>query len=349
MATVQRIEREAARLLPDLLRDLLDEPDLTLEPPEAAPDRGIDFVAHDNRGRTWAMQVKASSGPGQVVTAARHLAESAPEDAIPLFVVPFMSRSGADAAARERLNWLDLSGNAAIRAENLYVWVDGRPNRYTSRGRRSSPFAPKSARITRTLLLEPARWWLQRDLVDATGLDDGTVSRIVSRLDEELLLERRDRELRPRDPVLLLDAWADHYRFDRHDAVSCHVSGSGIEVARKVAPRLEALDVHHAFTGLPAAWAIDHFARFRLSTVYVEDDPRDVAERLEARQGTRGANLQILGPNDVGVFAGEQKRDGLNCVATVQIYLDLLNLAERADEAARHLRAHHLRWHGASR
>jgi hypothetical protein len=81
-------------------------------------------------------------------------------------------------------------------------------------------------------------------------LDDGNVSRIVRRLDEEFLLERRDREVRPRDPNLVLDAWAQDYRFDRHDIVPAHISGNGIEVARSLADGLGELKIHHAFTGL---------------------------------------------------------------------------------------------------
>jgi hypothetical protein len=164
-----------------------------------------------------------------------------------------MSDAGARVAEDAGVNWLDLSGNASIRAENLLVWVQGRPSAYRSRGRPSSP---------------------------ETGLDNGTVSRVVRRLGDELLLENHGREVRPRDPGLLLDAWADDYRFNHHDVVAAHMTGSGIEVARAVAERLNDADVHHAFTGLSAAWAIDRFARFRMNTVYVEGDPRDAAESL---------------------------------------------------------------------
>jgi hypothetical protein len=104
--------------------------------------------------------------------------------------------------------------------------------------------------------------------VAAAQLDDGNVSRIVRRLDEAALLERRDKELRLRDPDLLLDAWAQECRFDRHDAILGHVSGSGIEVARNLAENLSKRQIAHAFTGLPAAWEIDRFAQFRLATVY---------------------------------------------------------------------------------
>lgn len=348
-ANAKSIERDALRQVPGLLAELLDEPDAELTTDELRPDSRIDLLARDAHGRGWAIEFKGASGPGQVDQAAKQLKAFGDADAIPLLVVPYMSRAGAESAERAALNWIDLSGNASIRDEGLRVWVQGRPAEHRTPGRPSSPFAPKSARISRALLLGPERWWRQRDLVAATQLDDGNVSRIVRRLDEAALLERRDKELRPRDPNLLLDAWAQEYRFNRHDAISGHVSGSGIEVARNLTENLSKRQIKHAFTGLPAAWVIDRFAQFRLTTVYVDLDPRDVVEQLDIRQGSKGANVQILGPDDAGVFAGERERDGLTCVSTVQTYLDLLNLPERAKEAAQHLREHSLDWHGRPR
>lgn len=340
------IEREASHRLPGLLARMLDDPGVKLR--EAGRQEGpeIDLVAQDGRGHRWAFAVKNSGRPGQISRAADLLESAETKGAVPVLVVPFMSEAGAEAADRAGLNWIDLSGNAHLRAENLHVWLQGRPNEFRSPGRPSSPFAAKSARITRVLLLDPSHWWRQKELVEATQLDDGNISRIVRRLDEEWMLERREREFRPRDPGLLLDAWAQDYRFDRHDSVACHISGGGVEVADRLAGQLEEHGIRHAFTGLPAAWALDHFARFRLTTVYVEGNPRKIADRLELRRGTEGANVRLLGPNDVGVFTGEQNREGLRCVSTVQTYLDLLNLPERAAEAAEHLRNRWLDWHG---
>lgn len=343
------LEREAARRLPRLLGELLDEDDLELDRgSELASGRRADFAFADSKGRRWVVEFEANSRPGRVLHSVEQLRAFAGDDAIPLLVVPHMSDAGARVAEEAGVNWMDLSGNASIRAENLRVWVQGRPSAYRSRGRPSSPFAPKSARVARVLLLDASRWWRQKDVVEETGLDNGTVSRVVRRLEEELLLENRGREVRPRDPALLLDAWADDYRFDRHDVVATHVSGNGIEVARAVAKGLDEADVHHAFTGLSAAWAIDRFARFRMNTVYVAGDPRDAADAIGARLSARGANLQIVGPDDIGVFAGEQSCDDLNCVSLPQVYLDLLHLPERADEAARQLRAEHLWGHAAA-
>lgn len=338
------IEREAFRLLPSLLADVLDEERVDLDQNEERRDRGVDALADDTRGRRWAIEIKSSSRPGQVDRAAAQLEHLEDEGFIPILVVPFMSKAGAETADRRGLNWLDLSGNAHIRDEGLYVRVQGQPDRLRAAGRPSSPFASKSARITRTLLLDPARWWRQKDLADTTGLDDGNVSRIVRRLDDEALLQRRERELRPRDPGLLLDAWAQDYRFDRHQAVFGHLSGGGMEIARELDERLVDATVVHAFTGLPAAWAMSHFATFRLTSVYVEGDPYSIAEGAEMRLGEKGANVQLLGPDDDGVFAGGKKFDGLPCVAPVQAYLDLLSLPERSREAADRLRAELMPW-----
>lgn len=332
------LEREALHRLTDLFADLLDEPaDAMRLHRESGPDRGIDAVV-DHRDRRWVISVKSSSSPGSVASAAEQLASVSGQDGVAVLVVPFMTPAGAKAAAERGLSWIDLSGNAHVRADDLYIWVDGRPNQFTAPGRPSSPFAPKSSRVARVLLLDPHRWWRQKDLAEATDLDRGRVSRVVRRLDEDELLARDQAQVRPRDPQLLLDAWADHYRFDRHDVITGHLSGSGVELARDLDEQLGKANIDHAFTGLPAAWTLTRFARFRLNSVYVHGDPRDAAQSVGLRRNERGANVQLIGPDDRGVFIGERTVDELPCVSPVQTYLDLRHLPERAAEAAAELR-----------
>ena len=334
-------EREARDRLPSLLADLVGSTTVTLSPP--ALTGPVDIAASDEDGRIWLIEVKSTSRPDQVVSAAQQL-RSYGGPGVPLLVVPYMSPHGAKAASEQGLNWLDLSGNARIRTKDLYVRVEGRTNSLRSPGRPTSPFAPRGARVTRALLDAPLRYWRQYELVAVTGLTDGSISRVVGRLDRAGLLQRHGPMLRPRDPSVLLDAWEQDYRFDAHDAVLGHVSGSGQEVTEWLAQHLMPLSIHFAFTGLAAAWCVDRFARYRLTTVFVDMDPRTVADRLAIRREPRGANVQLLCPNDEGVFMNEQYCDGLPCVATVQTYLDLRHLPERAQEAADHLRAQQLRW-----
>ncbi|MGH2945153.1 MAG: type IV toxin-antitoxin system AbiEi family antitoxin [Solirubrobacteraceae bacterium] len=307
---------------------------------------GVDLVIELPDGRRWVAEVKSSARSADVATAARQARAYAREGELPVVVVPYMGAAGARAAAAEGVGWVDLSGNARLRDGDLFVRVEGRPNRYPSRGRPSSPFAPASARVTRHLLQDPERSWRQAELSKATGLDDGRVSKLVARLDELELLERDGALLRPRDPDALLDAWAADYNFDGHDIVACHLTapGGGVELAREIADGLVEAKIPHALTGLPAAWMLDKFAQFRLLSVFVGEDPRRVADLLGARAEPRGANVQLIGPNDRGVFVGAEDVDGVRVVAPVQAYLDLLALPERAREAAEHLREKRLNW-----
>jgi len=339
-------EREALQRLPAILEDLLDEPvAASLKLSEA--DDGVDAVV-DARGYRWLIEVKSGSSPGAVALVADHMERLPIQDGMAMLVVPFMTPAGAKTAADRNLNWLDLSGNAHIRAERLYISVQGRPNLFPTRGRPSSAFAPKSSRVTRALLLNPDRWWRQKELSEHADLDRGRVSRVVRRLEDDELLARDGALLRPRDRDLLLDAWVDEYRFDRHDIITGHLSGSGVELARQVDHQLSRAGVDHAFTGLPAAWMVNRFARFRLNSVYVQGDPRAAAEAIELRRNERGANVQLIGPSDRGVFDGQRNIDGLPCASLVQVYLDLLSLPERAPEAAEELRQGGAIWHATT-
>lgn len=339
------VEREARHRLPSLLASLLDisADQVKIEPVD---HRGYDELVRIG-DRRWLVKVKSSGSPGIITAAAERMASAAADagpEALALLVVPYMTHAGTKTAAELGLNWLDLSGNARLRDRGLYVRVEGRPNKFPQRGRPATPFAPKSARIARVLLLDPWRWWRQKDLAEETGLDDGHLSRIVRRLDDDGLLEIPSAEFRADDPEVLLDAWADAYRFNRHDIVPAHVTGSGTELAAELHRRLTDAGIGHAFTGLPAAWALAHHARYRLASIYVEGDPRAVLDAAGMRRGERGANVQLIGPDDHGVFAGTQEVEGLPCVSPPQVYLDLLHLPERAQEAADQLRSDRLLW-----
>jgi hypothetical protein len=242
---------------------------------------------------------------------------------------------------------MDLSGNAHILAPGLRVLVDGRPNRFRSSGRPQNTFAPKSARVVRWLLSHPSEPLTQRQIAHATDMAEGYVSRIVGRLEHEGYLARDEGcAVLPKDPSLLLDAWREAYQFSKHTLHQGHVAArSGDALLRFVADTLSAQRIEHAATGLAGAWALTHFAAFRIATLYLPTDPSPaLLERLGFREHPRGANLWLVVPNDAGVFQGAVKKDGIRCVHPVQVYVDLKDHPERAPEAAERLRTELLTW-----
>jgi hypothetical protein len=178
-------------------------------------------------------------------------------------------------------------------------------------------------------------------------MTEGFVSRIASRLEEQSYVVREaNGALRVKDPRLMLDAWRDEYRFDKHTLIQGHVAArSGDALARLVGQALTTASVEHAATGLAAAWQLTRFAAFRIATFYIAEAPStQLRESLGLREEARGANLWLAIPNDVGVFQGAELKNGVRCVHPVQAYIDLKAHPERAPEAAERLRSEFLNW-----
>jgi len=300
---------------------------------------------------SFAVEWKAESTAAAVSHAAEQVKRAAselkPGDAVPLVAVPYMGEVGRNICDQAKVSWLDLSGNASIHAPGLIVVREGKPNRFIKRGRPSSPFAPKSARIARWFLVHPRSEIRQADLARATGLGQGFVSRIVGRLIElDLLVPSNNQVLRVTNHDRLLDAWREDYNFHVHELIQGHVAAkSGEDLVKELRHAAKAGGVRLAFTGLAGAWIHDRHAGFNVVTAYLKQafDEAWLAP-LSFRAGERGANVWLLRPRDNGVFDGETSVDGIPVVHPVQVYLDLKGHSERSAEAAEEIRKRHLTW-----
>ena len=342
-------EGQAIREVAERLAELLDvdpaDVGIRHSPARAPVDALIDLA-----GRTFAVAWKAAGAAAPVAMAAERARDSAGQGGravIPLVAVPFMGRAGREQCEEAGVGWVDLSGNASISAPGIRVLVEGQPNRFKRRGRPSSAFAPKSARIARWLLLHPHRPMSQRAIAQATDMDEGFTSRIVSKLEEDELINRHeDGAISARDPDLLLEAWGEDYEFSKHRILQGHAPArSGEALLGQLSGRLREEGIPHAATGLAAAWLMTRFAAFRIVTLYLPEGPgRGAVERLGIREEAQGANVWLVVPNDQGVFHGAADWGGRRCVHPVQVYLDLQAHPERAKEAAQQVRKEYLNW-----
>jgi hypothetical protein len=298
----------------------------------------------------FVIEAKPNSHAESIASATESVSSAArtvSKKAIPLVAVPFMGELGERLCRDRGVGYVDLSGNAHIEAPGLRIHVTGRPNQYVRRGRPSSVFAPKSARIARILLLDPQQWWRQSDLADTADVGPGYVSHICKRLEQDRLIERdENRAVRPRDPDILLDAWQAQYDFRRHEIREGHVSvRSGEELVRRVIEACDETRFRYALTGLAAAWLLAPYAGYRLVAVYITKAPSNkLLSTLKWHDEPKGANLLLVRPNDEDVFHGAELIKGISCVSPVQAYLDLQAMPERAEEAAERLRREHLGW-----
>ena len=332
---------QAVQRLSEVLGVRIDPASVRFEPRFGG--RRVDAVVEGGPLK-FAMEWRASGSLGHVFHAVhqvRAMASDLPDSMIPLLAVPFMGESARAYCEETGIAWLDLSGNAKITGPGLYIHALGHDNRFRRPGRVESAFGPKGSRVARWMLMNPGRAIRQRALATATGLNEGYVSRVVSRLMEMGLLERDDRGIQVVDAERLLDAWRDDYRFERHVVMQGHIAvAAGESVVQKVAHALDHAEAGYAVTGLAAAWYWTRYAGYRLSTVYLsESPPVELLGVLGFRETQRGSNTWLVVPRDEGVFNGVSKVDGIYCAHPVQVYLDLKSHPERAAEAAEEIRS----------
>lgn len=316
--------------------------------------RGADLLLHGG-GITFAVEWKAVGDAANVGSAVRQLVGTRRGKGrltkfVPVVAVPHMGETGRRICGEAGLSWLDLSGNAWIDAPGRQVHILGQPNRFLRAGRPANVFAPKSARVVRALLMAPAQAFSQTDLAVASGVDKGRVSRLVRRLAAMGLVEaREDRLIRLKDPSLALEAWREAYDFETHAVRRGHVAVRGPEdLLARLAEASGAHGPAWALTGLGAAWQLTRFAMYRLTTVFLREQPSaEWLRKIGFRDEPRGANVWFVRPVDDAVFEGSSVVDGVPCVHPIQVYLDLKAEPERSLEAADELKKRLLTWSAA--
>lgn len=341
-------EQQILAQIPKALAGILDLRPSELEVRRApgAQDPGFDLLIRAG-GRTFAVEVKSSAQQAPAaLSRLKSLARRRGADHIPLLVVPHMTEFAKRACEQGGVSWFDLSGNASITAKDLHIRILGLPDVFKRRGRPSTVFGPKSSRIARFLLINSFQETTQAEIVRGARLEKGFVSKVVRRLvDLGHLRPSAGRKYAVVNRALLLDAWCEENRLSQHAMIGAHLtSRSGPEMVKQIAGALDSENIHHAFTGLAAAWLYTQFASFRLASLYVDAQFDRLGPLLGAREVEQGANLWLLVPRDDGVYMGLQRVAGFACVHPAQVYVDLKNHPERSQEAAEVLRERLLGW-----
>ncbi len=340
----QRTVQELAQRLAELLAVPASRVSVNLEPFVPGDESNRADLLVTAGGFKFAVEWKASGSAAAVamaVRSVRRFVEKSRKKLIPLVAAPYIGEVGQRLCAEAEIGWLDLSGNAHLVAPGLRVNIEGKPNQFKRTGRPRSLFAPKSARIARSLLIEPERAFSQRELAKVSGLDEGFTSRIVRQLEDQRLVSRgANGAVKVADFGALLDGWREVYEFSKHHIVRGHIAArSNDEILRRVSGQLKRGKLEHAATGLAGAWLCSGFAGFRLVVVYVAELPgKEACQEMGFHETERGENIWLVQPNDAGVFHGSTEREGIACAHAVQVYLDLKNHPERSAEAAEALR-----------
>lgn len=266
-----------------------------------------------------------------------------------MLALPFVSSRMADLCREYGWTWFDLAGNCLIDVPGaLHLERTGNPPVHEPPKPRANLGTPEASRVVRTILaLENAGTrWKQRDIRDyslppgslQSPVSLGLVNKVVRHLRDEAFIEKSaGGGFQISEPLKLLTAWRDAYRFDRHEQRGYFTLLQG----RKLHETLARLDLatggFSAYAAFSAAdFQAPHVRQPRVWVYVSEQEIPRFEKAIEAKWVDSGENLSVLIPNDDGVFylrdAGEGNR--MACTNAVQTYVDLYHCGGRGEEAA---------------
>ena len=260
---------------------------------------------------------------------------------VPVLAMPWVSPRMAELCAQAGWSWFDLAGNHSLDIPGLL--------RLQRSGLESTMKAPRptthlgsgsTGRVIVALLLpeHAGRLWTQRELQKQAQVSLGLVNKVIRHLrDEAFIGEDKDGGFRLLEPLKLLFAWRDAYRFKKHRRLGYFTLQQGEKLRRALASLAEPSQGHALYSVFSAAEQQAPHVRQNKTWLYLREQDLPQLERLaEAKRVDSGDNLVILIPHDIGVFfpADRGGNDALGCTNLVQTYVDLYHSGGRGAEAA---------------
>ena len=247
------------------------------------------------------------------------------------------------------LSYAAADGELFVHAPPVHVERPPRRRAATPAPAPTAPFAIRSSRVPRWLLLHTEERPSFRELAKAVELSEAMVSRTMRALADDGLVavevdptDARRRKVRLRDAQTLLDAFERAAAARRPRRVTWDVGArdatEAIERLRTTAKRLAR---PYAVSGLAGAAFIRRVVEPADVSVWISrDDPERWAEELVAVPSRPGPGRIIahIAP-DPFVLSLATSYDDVRIADPVQLYLDCRRVGERALEAADAIRA----------
>lgn len=250
-----------------------------------------------------------------------------------LVVSNWLSARTQELLREQDVNYLDLTGNAYVQANHPAIFI-----RSTGANRNPAPAereraglrGPKASRLIR-ILLDRLPPYSVRDLAQMTALTPGYVSRLLSALEYDALVDRsRTGAVKTVARAPLLRRWVEVYDVLKSNQPTHLLASQGpLEAFNRVAGLDD--DSGIVVTGSFAAVRAAPVAAPAMLMAYVRD-PVAVATALNLLPARQGANVVLLRPYDEVVWERTNRFDGVRYAAFSQVAADLLTGPGRMPE-----------------
>jgi hypothetical protein len=215
---IEQLEREIDRYAPLTIKSI--EREVQLE--GFLADALIEFCIADGPCFKAMVEVKTVATPKIISQAAQqltaYLRRIDDKTIVPVVIVPYMGTEQAQTLQQEGISWIDLSGNMVIRVGNrVYIERTGKKNLFPDTSPIKKIFEGTSSLVSRALLLKKEPFRSLNEIYGFINQRSGnitlsTVSKVLSSLEEGLLITKTEAGISVTNREKLLDKLVDGYR-----------------------------------------------------------------------------------------------------------------------------------------
>lgn len=262
----------------------------------------------------------------------------------PLLVAPAISPQRQEILRKQEINYLDLIGNAWIRAPSCYIDRQSKKRNAFRMREVPSPFSDKSSLILRIIMEDPEKYWGNNEIADIAHINAGWVSQVCRRLEElRYVVRSANRKLRIFRPQDVLEDWVEYYRLRKQKKYCFSLPANVPQAVMEKIKGCKALKEFNWLLSFHAGASIlAPYASYREVHVYSEGLPASVdvwKNQLGLEEAAPAESNLIL----VEPYYSASHRHGMRhvnsypVVSDIQLYLDLRTYPVRGEEQARHL------------
>ena len=251
-----------------------------------------------------------------------------------IVMAPYISERSAEMCKQANIGYVDLSGNFWIAFDSFFLSQENMPNKFPAETSLTNLYAPKTERVLRVLLTYPYKLWKTKNLAEEADISMGMITHIRRRLEEEDWVKNYEVGFSLSKPQELLIDWVNHYNFLNHEQYDFYTMEPLIEAEIRVIEICDKKNIISALTGFSAANQLAPMVKGQKSTIFLNQDVLEVAREAGLKMVNSGANINLIIPYDRGVFWNRGNLQNLNSATPVQVYLDLMQMRGRGEEAA---------------
>ena len=219
------LEKALLAKLRELLAGISWLGDWTVQNHPTISDKGFDFIIKIPRpnGGKAELWVQCKADPRPSLFPYVYVASEAKHPPTLVLAAPLVSPRMAEICQEKGWSWFDLAGNHRLDVPGLLHLQHTGNEAVHQRQRPTANLSTQEAgRVIRALLLpdHAGMRWTQRKMQEhcQPSVSLGLVNKVVRHLRDEAFIEStEDGGFRLRDPLNLLFAWRDAYRFERHE------------------------------------------------------------------------------------------------------------------------------------